>query len=126
MELYAGMDPTDEKRGDFMMTLTPEQWEKIKPEMQFITESTVAAKIYMFTVLVAEHPASHSLREFRKYLRGVSDWDRPGVLVLRLVLEEDGKTRGDFELFLPLFPTLEESAGAELIEHIGYWTIHRN
>ena len=71
-----------------MMSLTPEQWDRIKPEMQLLIKSALAAKIYMFTVLVAKHPTSRSLREFRQHLRDTSDWDKPGLLVIGMVFDE--------------------------------------
>ena len=111
----------EELRGDFLLTVTPEQWEQIRPKTQSIIETMVAAGVRKLTIVIADEDQTYSLDAFRYYLAEVDKWEQNGLLIMEII--------GEFAhlvLFVPLFPTIEEASQAGLIDATGMLTGHQN
>ena len=116
-----------EKRGDFLMTFTEDEWEFMKSDLQFMFRALVRAGCQMPTVLVVDDDIKFSFQAFRQHLRDADDWNQPGLLILKMYRPEDGSTaRSKVELFVPLYPTLEEASQAGLVDATGLLTGHQN
>ena len=81
-----------EKRGDFLMTFTSDEWEFMKPDLQYMFRALFRAGCQMPTVLVVDDAIRFSFQAFRQHLRDADDWDQPGLLILKMYRPEDGST----------------------------------
>ena len=115
------MEELNEERGDLLLTLTPDQWERVKSHMQTLIETMVVAGLRKMTILVAEIDESYDLEAIRYSLSETAKWQRDGLLIMSV---EDEMAR--LEIFVPLFPTVEEASKAGLIDATGMLTGHEN
>ena len=119
-------DESAEKRGDFLMTFTSYEWEFMKGHLQFMFKALVRAGCQMPTILIVDE-IKFSFNAFRQHLRDAADWDQSGLLILKMYRPEDGSTaRSKVELFVPLYPTINEALKAGLIDPTGTLSGHKN
>ena len=116
------MEPEQlELRGDFLITLTSDQWNQIRPKVQTIIETLVAVGVRKLTILIANDDQNCSLRTFRNYVADVDKWEGDGLLIM-----EVREHFAYLQLFVPLFPTIEAASQAGLIDATGLLTGHQN
>ena len=114
----------NEKRGDLLITLTPEQWDIMKCKLQYIIGNYVRVGFEMITFLIVDD-VRFSYQDFRTYLRDAEPWDQAGILLMRMYRIE-GQPKADLEWFVPLYPTLQEAFDIGLVDYPGLISGHEN
>ena len=120
------MEESAEKRGDFLMTFTSDEWEFMKPALQYMFRALVLAGCQMPTILIVDD-IKFSFQAFRQHLRDADQWNQSGLLILKMYKPEDGSpARSKVELFVPLYPTIDEALKAGLVDPTGMVSGHQN
>ena len=89
--------------------------------VQTLIETMVVAGLRKLTALIAKIDESYDLEAIRYSLSETTKWQRDGLLIMELQDE-----MACLQLFVPLFPTVEEASKAGLIDATGMLTGHEN